>query len=83
VSLLDLVKAQYVGGKPWLIAHPETSMIAVVPLAEFKKMKATAVQELLSRRHVIATGIPRPKYEFDMAGLLTLGSPAKVVHIHG
>lgn len=58
-------------------------MIAVIPLPEFKKMNATAVQDLLARRHIVVTGIPKPKYEFDMVGLQTLSSPTKVVHIHG
>jgi hypothetical protein len=58
-------------------------MIAVIPLLEFKKMKSTIVQELLARQHVVLTGIPKPKYEYDMIGLQTLCSPNKVVHIHG
>lgn len=68
---------------PRHMAHPDTSLMSMITYTRFKHMSTTAIQKLISDRHVVVTGIPGRQHNFDLAGLRTLCSQKKVFHIHG
>lgn len=81
--MMRAVEDHYISGKPRHIASPESSIFKVLTEDEFECMSDKAVQDTLSRQHIVVTGRKKPKYKFDLDGLETLAPLDKLITIQG
>jgi hypothetical protein len=83
-SLLDTAVGQYEQGLPLHLADPKRSALAVMSEAEFKKMKACDVQDLLRTKHLLISDLGNVQpLKFDEQGMRTLCLPIHEFQVQG
>lgn len=85
-AIYTAVEEGYIDGKPPSALGPDHSCARILKHEEFCKMSHDSIQNIMRTHHIIVTGAPGPRFQFDDAAFNSLNpgeSLNRIVTIHG